>query len=197
MFRERESPNETAMKLPASTPAPCCPSPLAPLHVRPSHMRRETSLFAAWAWRLHAPQARGRAAALRARTEARVPLRPRCAGAVLRACEGAPEGACSLFILSDISTRRRPSPVRPARARRRWFSGPLAFLDGWWAHKSAQISPPRHVRVPREAPSGPRVRLVLRRTEAERIRCRRPLAPPARHASCLSFWPGTVRPCDV
>ena len=62
---------------------------------------------------------------------------------------------------------------------------------------SPQISPPRHVRVPREAPSGPRVRLVLRRTEAERIRCRRPLAPPARHASCLSFWPGTVRPCDV
>ena len=96
LFRERESPNETALKLPASIAAPCCLSPLAPLHVRPSHMRRETSLFAAWAWRLHAPQARGRAAALRARTEARVPLRPRCEGAVLRACEGAPEGACSL-----------------------------------------------------------------------------------------------------
>ena len=112
--------------------------------------------------------------------------RPREVGAILRC-----------VLTSDGIAARPPTLVRCEHA-----PGPrhgTAAASGRYTptDPSPQISPPRHVRVPREAPSGPRVRLVLRRTEAERIRCRRPLAPPARHASCLSFWPGTVRPCDV
>ena len=123
LFRERESPNETALKLPASIAAPCCLSPLTPLHVRPSHMRRETKPLRGMGTTT-APQARGRARCCsacshRGASAAAPALRGRCAASV----RGRPRGR--LFSLRPIgslsSTRRHPSPVRPARARRRWF----------------------------------------------------------------------------
>ena len=92
LFRERESPNETALKLPASIAAPCCLSPLTPLHVRPSHMRRETKPLRGMGTTT-APQARGRARCCsacshRGASAAAPALRGRCAASV----RGRPRG---------------------------------------------------------------------------------------------------------
>ena len=142
LFRERESPNETALKLPASIAAPCCLSPLTPLHVRPSHMRRETKPLRGMGTTT-APQARGRARCCsacshRGASAAAPALRGRCAASV----RGRPRGR--LFSLRPIGSLYSAPPLActpGSGASPVVPSGPLASLDGWGAHKSGHRMP--------------------------------------------------------